>query len=129
MNRDPRGYYAALRVSPDATAAQIRHAFRALMRLRHPDVELSAGSGQGDVYGAGEARRILEAFAVLRDPKSRAEYDPDAGAPGPGGGRPGTGGAGPGSGGTGSRDIPVRLHRDPQPLFRATPVRWERGPY
>ncbi|WP_144671470.1 J domain-containing protein [Arthrobacter sp. U41] len=117
MNRDPRGYYAALRVSPDATAAQIRHAFRALMRLRHPDVELSAGSGQGDVYGAGEARRILEAFAVLRDPKSRAEYDPDAG------------GAGPGSGGTGSRDIPVRLHRNPQPLFRATPVRWERGPY
>lgn len=116
MNRDPRGYYAALRVSPDATAVQIQRAFRALMRLRHPDVEMSAGGGQGDVHDGQEARRILEAFAVLRDPTSRAEYDPDAGVPGSGGAV------------TGGRDIPVRLHRDPQPLFRATPVRWERGP-
>ena len=68
------------------------------------------------MHDGDEARRILEAFAVLRDPKSRAEYDPDGGVPGPGGAV------------AGSRNVPVRLHRDAQPLFRATPVRWERGP-
>ena len=74
MNRDPKGYYAALQVAPDATAADIHRAFRALMRLRHPDVEASSGAGPG--AGGDEVRRILEAFAVLRSPKLRAEYDP-----------------------------------------------------
>jgi DnaJ-class molecular chaperone len=114
MNRDPRGYYAALGVAPDATAAQIQRAFRALMRLNHPDVEISPG--QGNVNDGEEARRVLEAYAVLRNPRSRAAYDPGAAGPGPGGAVPG------------GREISVRLHRSPQPLFRATPVRWERGP-
>ncbi|HSN36700.1 MAG TPA: DnaJ domain-containing protein, partial [Arthrobacter sp.] len=79
MNRDPRGYYAALHVTPDATAAEIQHAFRALMRRRHPDVEAAVGNeaaaGNGAVNNDGDdARRILESFAVLRDPISRAEY-------------------------------------------------------
>ena len=79
MNRDPRGYYAALRVTPDATAAEIQRAFRALMRLRHPDVDASSAAGPGPGNNEGdEARRILESFAVLRDPRSRAEYDPAA---------------------------------------------------
>ena len=128
MNRDPRGYYAALHVTPDATAAEIQHAFRALMRLRHPDVEAAAGAraGSGDVTGAGagdgnsggdDARRILESFAVLRDSRSRAEYDPAA-APS----------SGPGRTPPGGREIPVRHHRQERPVLRVTPVRWERGP-
>ncbi|HET9348646.1 MAG TPA: DnaJ domain-containing protein [Arthrobacter sp.] len=135
MNRDPRGYYAALHVTPDATTAEIQHAFRALMRLRHPDVEAATragasggtGAGSGDGEGDGdEARRILESFAVLRDPKSRAEYDPAAAAaavaaaaaPSAGTGRTTPGG----------REIPVRHHRQERPVLRVTPVRWERGP-
>ncbi|MET1154081.1 DnaJ domain-containing protein [Arthrobacter sp.] len=117
MNRDPRGYYAALHVAPDATAAEIQRAFRALMRLRHPDVDASSTAGQSPGKDEGDdARRILESFAVLRDPRSRAEYDPAAD-----------------SGGSGrkaarGREIPVRHHRPESPVLRVTPVRWERGP-
>ena len=122
MNRDPRGYYAALHVTPDATAAEIQHAFRALMRLRHPDVE-AAGAGAGNNAG-DEARRILESFAVLRDPRSRAEYDPAAAAAAAAAARA----VGAGSTAAGGREIPVRHHRQEQPVLRVTPVRWERGP-
>ncbi|BCW68318.1 hypothetical protein NicSoilB4_30810 [Arthrobacter sp. NicSoilB4] len=116
MNRDPRGYYAALHVAPDATAAEIQRAFRALMRLRHPDVDASSGTGRPGTSDGDEARRILESFAVLRDPEARAEYDPAA-AP-----------AGPGHTAPGGREIPVRHHRPAGPVLRVTPVRWERGP-
>ncbi|MET4137575.1 J domain-containing protein [Pseudarthrobacter sp. PvP090] len=121
MNRDPRGYYAALHVTPDATAAEIQHAFRALMRLRHPDVEAAAGAEHGPGTGPGnddgdEARRILESFSVLRDPRTRAEYDPAAASAGPSRATPG------------GREIPVRHHRQERPVLRVTPVRWERGP-
>lgn len=117
MNRDPRGYYAALHVTPDATAAEIQHAFRALMRLRHPDVEASTGPGTGAGNKDGDdARRILESFAVLRDPQSRAEYDSAASS------------AGPGLTASGGREVPVRHHRHERPVLRVTPVRWERGP-
>ena len=143
MNRDPRGFYAALHVAPDATPAEIQRSFRALMRRRHPDVEAAAGAAPGggpdarpgaEPDGGEEARRILESFAVLRNPDARAAYDSAAGSAA----RP----AGPGraadAGGTAAgtaadtsavgRDIPVRHHRSGQPVLRVTPVRWERGP-
>ena len=110
MNRDPRGYYAALGVTPDATAAEIQRAFRALMRLRHPDVDASSTAGQGPGNNEGDdARRILESFAVLRDPRSRAEYDPAAASGGPGRTsprRPGDSGASPPAGEPGSAGYP-----------------------
>lgn len=117
MNRDPRGFYAALHVAPDATQAEIQRSFRALMRLRHPDREASAPVVSGTAPDGGdEVRLILESFAVLRDPRSRAEYDPAAR----------TGDAAPA--GAGGRDIPVRRHREREPVLRVSPVRWERGP-
>ena len=117
MNRDPRGFYAALQVAPDATPAEIQRSFRALMRLRHPDLEAAAPAvpGLGDRAG-DEVRLILESFAVLRNPALRAEYDPAA--------RARDAGPAPAEG----RSIPVRHHRLRQPLLRVTPVRWERGP-
>jgi DnaJ-class molecular chaperone len=122
MNRDPSGYYAALHVTPDATAAEIQHAFRALMRLRHPDIEAAARAGADAGNNDGdEARRILESFAVLRNPRSRAEYDPASAAPA-------APFPGPGGTTTGGREIPVRHHRQKGPVLRVTPVRWERGP-
>lgn len=121
MNRDPRGFYAALHVAPDATPAEIQRSFRALMRLRHPDLGATAPSVPGAADPAGdpagdEVRLILESFAVLRNPALRAEYDPAV--------RARDAGPAPGEG----RRIPVRHHRDRQPLLRVTPVRWERGP-
>ena len=50
MNADPRGYYAALHLTPDATQAEIQRAFRALMRLRHPDVG-PTGPGEDERRG------------------------------------------------------------------------------
>lgn len=121
MNRDPRGFYAALQVAPDATPAEIQRSFRALMRLRHPDREAAAPAVAGAEPGAAdraadEVRLILESFAVLRNPASRAEYDPAVGSPA----------AGPAA--AEGRSIPVRHHRDREPVLRVTPVRWERGP-
>ena len=129
MNRDPRGFYAALHVAPDASPAEIQRSFRALMRRRHPDVEAAAGAASGGgpdaLPGAGsdggeEARRILESFSVLRNPDARAAYDAAGSAARPG--RPAAGRTAVG------RDIPVRHHRGGQPAPRVTPVRWERGP-
>ncbi|MGO4119718.1 DnaJ domain-containing protein [Arthrobacter sp. YAF16] len=138
MNRDPRGFYAALHVAPDASPAEIQRSFRALMRRRHPDVEAAAGAASGggpDARpGAGsdggeEARRILESFSVLRNPDARAAYDAAGSAARPA--RPArvadTGGTAAGRTAVG-RDIPVRHHRGGQPVLRVTPVRWERGP-
>ncbi|AOT02445.1 J domain-containing protein [Arthrobacter sp. U41] len=131
MNRDPRGYYAALHVTPDATPAEIQRAFRALMRLRHPDVGTSAGADTEP--GAGDdVRRILESFAVLRNPQTRAEYDPGRSAAGPAGaatGRAGNAGSTRNIGNAEGREVPVRRHRTDQPVFRVTPVHWERGPW
>lgn len=109
MHADSRGYYAALQVAPDATQQEISRAFRALIRERHPDVGHPA---EGD-----EVSSILEAFAVLRNPRSRAAYDTAQGPPD----RPGSASEGP-------RDIPVRHTRHREPPLRVTPVRWERGP-
>jgi DnaJ-class molecular chaperone len=133
MDADPRGYYAALHVTPAATQADIQRAFRALIRLHHPDV-----GSPGPQGGGADVRSILDAFAVLRNPVARAEYDrngrtPDSGAasgargtdgPAERGGRP----ADPPAP-AGARDIPVRHHPGRGPVLRVTPVRWERGPW
>ena len=63
-----RDYYATLRIESDADAAAIRRAYRKLMRVHHPDVNLSADAG-------AEATAINEAYACLRDPTRRAAYD------------------------------------------------------
>ena len=118
MNRDPRGYYAALHVTPDATAAEIQHAFRALMRLRHPDVDAAV-------------RRPDRVPGTTKGTKRGASWSPSrsCGIPDPGPSmtrrqrRPGPGRTAPGG-----REIPVRHHRQERPVLRVTPVRWERGP-
>ncbi|CAI3803321.1 J domain-containing protein [Pseudarthrobacter sp. MM222] len=118
MNADPRGYYAALHLTPAATQADIQRAFRALIRLHHPDV---GPTGPGEEGRGADVGNILAAFGVLRNPLTRAEYDRNGQAPG----------AGAGSGPTAAapRDIPVRHHGGRGPALRITPVRWERGPW
>jgi hypothetical protein len=64
-----RTHYDTLNVSPDAESVVIEAAYRALMKRYHPD--------QGDAAPAGapSAAAINEAYAVLRDPARRADYD------------------------------------------------------
>jgi hypothetical protein len=63
-------YYATLGVSPGADHIVIRAAYRALIRHYHPD-------SNPDPEAQARARAVTEAYAVLRDPAKRAEYDAD----------------------------------------------------
>jgi molecular chaperone DnaJ len=59
-------HYETLGVRPDATATEIRDAYRRLARRHHPD------RGEAD---AAAMPRINEAYRVLGDPGRRAVYD------------------------------------------------------
>jgi curved DNA-binding protein len=63
-----KDYYKTLGVAREATADEIRKAFRRLARKYHPDVSKEADA---------EARMkdVNEAYAVLSDPEKRAAYD------------------------------------------------------
>ncbi|UZX05600.1 J domain-containing protein [Arthrobacter sp. CDRTa11] len=66
-------YYAVLHVGPAATQREISRAYRALMRTHHPDVD---GSDAADRKAQdNKLLGIMQAFAVLRDPVRRADYD------------------------------------------------------
>jgi curved DNA-binding protein CbpA len=61
-------YYAVLGVTPTAEAVVISAAYRALIRHYHPDTN-------PDPDAQAKTREITAAYAVLRDPKKRADYD------------------------------------------------------
>jgi len=63
-----KDYYKIMGVAPEASAEEIKRAYRKLARKYHPDV-----SDEPDA----EARfkEVGEAYEVLRDPEKRAEYD------------------------------------------------------
>lgn len=65
---DPKGYYARLGVSPSASAADIKAAFRRRALELHPDRNPSPRATQ-------EFQHLNEAYSVLSDPEARAEYD------------------------------------------------------
>jgi curved DNA-binding protein CbpA len=57
-----------LGVARDASAPEIRRAYRRLARQHHPDRNPQPN-------GAERFRRLAEAYAVLNDPADRARYD------------------------------------------------------
>jgi molecular chaperone DnaJ len=108
-----KDYYAALGVSKDAAAADIKKSYRKLARKYHPD------ANNGDVKAEDKFKEVSEAYDVLSDATKRKEYDearslfgggtyrvPRGGAPGGPGGTTfdlgdlfgGAGGAGAGGG-------------------------------
>ncbi|WP_433468232.1 molecular chaperone DnaJ [Spirillospora sp. CA-142024] len=82
-------YYATLGVRRDASADEVKRAYRRLARELHPDVN-------PDPETQEKFKEITQAYEVLSDPKKREMYDlgadPFASAGGPGAG--GFGGAG-----------------------------------
>ncbi len=64
--RDP---YEVLGVSRDASADEIKSAFRRLARENHPDVN------QGDPQAEERFKEIGQAYAVLSDAEKKASYD------------------------------------------------------
>jgi DnaJ-class molecular chaperone len=113
-------YYAALEIPHDASQQEIARAYRTMMRRHHPDI---AG---GDA-GPAELQLVMQAFAVLRDPRRRAAYDREvlAAAAGEAAGAQ----AGAQQPANEPQNIPVRVVRHREPPLRVTPVRWESGPW
>ncbi len=66
---DKKDYYAILGVKKDATAEEIRKAFRKLARKYHPDVN------PGDKKAEEKFKELSEANDILSEPKKRKIYD------------------------------------------------------
>jgi hypothetical protein len=62
-------YYELLEVSPNASPAVVRAAFKSLMQRWHPD------KNPGDSALAARAAQIVQAYEVLSDAHRRAAYD------------------------------------------------------
>ncbi len=62
-------YYEKLKVSPKASNAEIKSAYRRLARKLHPDKNI------GSEETAASFAVIAEAYEILGDPKQRAAYD------------------------------------------------------
>ncbi len=60
-------YYAMLELPASATLVEIKHAYRRLARLYHPDLNSQAKDHR--------IKQLNEAYSVLRDAAKRAAYD------------------------------------------------------
>jgi DnaJ-class molecular chaperone len=74
--------YLVLGVDPSASASQITHAYRTLMRRHHPDTRHPPATATRLDPAQDPSRdhdtalqRIAAAYTVLRDPRRRADYD------------------------------------------------------
>jgi curved DNA-binding protein len=105
-----RDFYEVLGVSRDASAEEIRKAYRKLARKHHPDVNKDDGAEE-------RFKEISEAYDVLSDPDKRKQYDrfgpawrqAAAGGGGSGGAGASSGFGGFGAGGPGFSDIRVEF--------------------
>ncbi|MFT4176850.1 MAG: J domain-containing protein [Luteolibacter sp.] len=66
---DFKDYYETLGVKRDATAEEIKKAFRKLARIHHPDVAKDKTAAEE------KFKTINEAYEVLGDPEKRRKYD------------------------------------------------------
>ena len=64
-----KDYYKALGVPKDASPAEIKKAFRTLAKKHHPD------SNENDPKAEARFKEVSEAYDVLSDEQTRAEYD------------------------------------------------------
>ena len=69
-------HYATLGVRFDATQAQIKHAFRAIALVCHPD-----RAGEDDASSIDVFKEASAAYEVLGNPELRARYDAALGGP------------------------------------------------
>ena len=63
-----KDYYQTLGVARDASADDIKHAYRRLARKYHPDLNK-------EPEAEARFKEVGEAYEVLKDPEKRAAYD------------------------------------------------------
>lgn len=63
-----RDYYQSLGVARDASAEEVKKAYRRLARKYHPDVSREPNAEE-------KFKEVQEAYEVLKDPEKRAAYD------------------------------------------------------
>lgn len=73
-----QSHYALLELSPEATAAELRQAFRNLSKRYHPDTTTLPQEQAREAFA-----RLRQAYAVLADPDSRRAYDATLRQPAP----------------------------------------------
>jgi molecular chaperone DnaJ len=83
-----KDFYQELGVKKDATADEIKKAYRKLARANHPD------SNPGDTAKHDKFKTVAEAYDVVGDPDKRKKYDEMRSLYGGGGGFRGNGGGG-----------------------------------
>lgn len=66
---DKRDYYEVLELSKDASADEIKKAFKKKAKQYHPDMN------PGDKGAEEKFKEVNEAYAVLSDPDKKAKYD------------------------------------------------------
>jgi molecular chaperone DnaJ len=96
-----KDYYKTLGISKSADAAQIKKAYRALAKDLHPD------KNPDNPKAEEKFKEVSEAYEVLSDTKSRAEYDEIRTMVANGGARPGGFGGPSGFGGRGGQNINI----------------------
>lgn len=94
-----KDFYKVLGVAKDASADDIKKAYRKLARANHPD------SNPGDTAKHDRFKQVAEAYDVVGDAAKRKEYDEIRSAPQFGGGFGGGAGGGGGFGGFDLSDL------------------------
>lgn len=66
-----KDYYKILEIAPEATAQEVKKAYRAMAFKYHPD------TAPGDAYAESHFRDVQEAYTTLGDEQKRKQYDND----------------------------------------------------
>jgi curved DNA-binding protein CbpA len=74
MSAERSDLYAVLGLAPSATQAEIRDAYRDLVRRHHPDTRAPQDPSRAALSDE-LLQRVLGAYAVLGDSARRASYD------------------------------------------------------
>jgi DnaJ-class molecular chaperone len=72
-------YYQLLEIPKDAPTSAVKKAYHAVSRRLHPDANRGLVGEERDLL-EGVARRVCEAYQVLRDGRRRRAYDSQLGA-------------------------------------------------
>jgi curved DNA-binding protein CbpA len=113
--------YAILGVTAEASDDDLDHAFRGLVRQLHPDTRTPSES---DDDADRRLQEILNAYATLRDPITRAAYDRARARPAAANRAPSLRPRSPASLASPRNASPIRVG----PAIRVGPVRWEPPP-